>query len=89
MCWILHLSQGNSGSVHGLGDERLEGSSTERDLGVLAVGKLNLSQPKGPTIPYTQGAAGLALPLGEERDCPTLLCAASPPALGALWSATI
>jgi len=60
----------------------------ERDLWVLADGKLSMSQsvfwqPKGLMIPW--GAPGPALPEGEGTACPALLCTASPPALGAVW----
>ena len=41
--WILHLGWGNPGYTHKLGDERLEGSPTERDLRVWVDGQLNRS----------------------------------------------
>ena len=43
-CQILHLGQGSPGSIYRLRDERLESSPMKRDLGVLAEGKLNMSQ---------------------------------------------
>ncbi|KAK4810522.1 hypothetical protein QYF61_004485 [Mycteria americana] len=43
-CRIPHLGQGNPGYTYKFGDERLESSSTERDLGVWVDGKLNMSQ---------------------------------------------
>ncbi|KAK4829956.1 hypothetical protein QYF61_008087 [Mycteria americana] len=45
-CWILHLRQGNPGYKYKLGDERLESSPVERDLGVWVDGKLNMSQQR-------------------------------------------
>uniref|UniRef100_A0A8B9BZM1 RING-type domain-containing protein n=1 Tax=Anser brachyrhynchus TaxID=132585 RepID=A0A8B9BZM1_9AVES len=44
-CWIPHLAIGNRSSMDSLGVEMLERSPTERDLGVLVDGKLNVSQP--------------------------------------------
>ena len=37
-CRILHLGWGNPGYMYKLGDERLESSPTERDLGLMASG---------------------------------------------------
>ncbi|KAJ7405461.1 hypothetical protein BTVI_69079 [Pitangus sulphuratus] len=41
---ILHLGGDNPGCPRRMGNEMLESSATERDLGVLVDGKLNLSQ---------------------------------------------
>lgn len=62
--------------MYNLEDEILECSPTERDLRLLADGKLNLSQQcaleaKGPTIPC--GVPGPALPPADGRDWPTLM----------------
>ena len=46
-CWILHLGHSNPECTYRLGNERLESSSAERDLGVprfLFMFKLNMSQ---------------------------------------------
>ncbi|GAB0188638.1 hypothetical protein GRJ2_001329100 [Grus japonensis] len=44
-CQILHLGRGNPGYTYRLGDETLETSHAERDLGVLVNSKLNMSRP--------------------------------------------
>ena len=41
---ILHLDQCNPQYQYKLGDERIEHSSNEKDLGVLLDGKLDMSQ---------------------------------------------
>ena len=43
-CLVLHLAWGNLGSVYKVGDKSLKISPTERDLGVLADCKRNVSQ---------------------------------------------
>ncbi|KAJ7411434.1 hypothetical protein BTVI_49899 [Pitangus sulphuratus] len=41
---ILHLGWGNQGCTYRMGNEMLESSAAERDLGVVVSGKLNMSQ---------------------------------------------
>ncbi|KAJ7417706.1 hypothetical protein BTVI_31751 [Pitangus sulphuratus] len=40
---ILHLEWGNPGCMYRLGNEMMESSSMERDLGILTNGKLNMN----------------------------------------------
>ncbi|KAK4830104.1 hypothetical protein QYF61_008531 [Mycteria americana] len=43
-CWILHLGGSNAGHKYKLGEEWLESSLAERDLGVLVDSRFNMSQ---------------------------------------------
>jgi len=43
-CQILHVGQSNTGHKYELGEDLLEGSPAERDLGVLVDSWLNMSQ---------------------------------------------
>ncbi|KAJ7402965.1 hypothetical protein BTVI_81804 [Pitangus sulphuratus] len=78
-CQILHLEWGNRGCTHRLGNERLESSTAERDLGVLVNGKLNVSQQ----CPDSQEGIRVLL----HKDYSGLLCTPGqfPFALGKAW----
>ncbi|KAJ7409236.1 hypothetical protein WISP_116063 [Willisornis vidua] len=76
-CWILHLGWDNPGCADRLGNEMLESSAMERDLGVLINGKLNMSQQcpgsqEGQSCPGGH-QANHRQPI-ERGDCPALLC---------------
>jgi len=45
-CWILHQGWSNAGHKQKLGEEWLESSPTERDLGVLSGSRLSMSQQR-------------------------------------------
>ncbi|RMC12669.1 hypothetical protein DUI87_10193 [Hirundo rustica rustica] len=74
-CQILYLGLGRPGFVHRLGNEMLESSAKESDLGVLVNGKLNTNQqcPGSQEVPGGRGgvggvgASGTASPAGQER----------------------
>ncbi|KAJ7398546.1 hypothetical protein BTVI_124090 [Pitangus sulphuratus] len=71
-CQILHLRQGNLRCTDSLGNEMLESSAMERDLGIVVNGKLNMSQqclgsqegqlcPGGHQAKHHQPRAGIVL----------------------------
>ena len=77
-CQILRLGHSDPGHTCRLGNERLESSSAERDLGVLVNGKLNMSQQCALAARRANRALGCirhCLQLFEGGDCPALLCA--------------
>ncbi|RMC21289.1 hypothetical protein DUI87_02150 [Hirundo rustica rustica] len=87
-CRILHLGQVKPGCMDRLGNEKLESSAMERDLGgVLVDGKLNISQ-QCPGSQEGQPCSGVHQAKHRQPvkggDCPALLCAgvASPQVLG-------
>lgn len=83
----------NPGCMDNLGNERLERSTVEKDLGVLVDGKLNVNQ-QCPGTQEGQPCSGVHQAehqqAGKGGDCPTVLCtgAASPGVLGAVWGIT-
>ncbi|NWI48887.1 ITA8 protein, partial [Calyptomena viridis] len=76
---ILHLRWGNHGCMYRLGNEVLESSTSERDLGVLVSRKLNLSQQcpgSQEGQPCPGGHQAKHQQADEGGDCPALLCSA-------------
>lgn len=57
-CLVLHLAWGNLGSVYKVGDKSLKISPTERDLGVLADGKLHMRQQRARAAKKTNHTLG-------------------------------
>lgn len=49
-CWMLHLDWGNPGCMYRVGDERVENSPMERDLGVLVNSKLTMRQQHASVV---------------------------------------
>ncbi|KAJ7408955.1 rna-directed dna polymerase from mobile element jockey-like [Willisornis vidua] len=77
-CCILHLGSGNPGCAYRLGNEMLESSDTERDLGILIDSKLNMNQQcpgSQEGQPYPGGGhQAQHYQLVKGGDCPPLLC---------------
>ena len=89
---IVHPGRGNPVYAYRLGDEMLESSTTERDLGVLVDSKLNMSLPGQPRRPIISGVHQVWnwQPV-EGRVCPSLRCigVASPQVLSAGLGTTV
>ena len=83
-CWIQCWEQGNRRSMYRLQDERLEHSPPDKHLEFcLMANWICVSvvpwQPEGQ--PYPEVHQAQHCQLGKGRDCPTLFCTASSPAL--------
>lgn len=70
-CCILHLQWGTPGCTDRLGNEMLENSTAERDLGVLVNDKLDINnvawKPGRPTVSW--GASGTVFPSVLSSKC--------------------
>ncbi|KAJ7415851.1 hypothetical protein BTVI_37096 [Pitangus sulphuratus] len=57
-CKVLHLGQGEPQYRYGLGDEQIESSPVEKDLGVLLDERLDMNQPCALTVPESTHVLG-------------------------------
>ena len=85
-CKVLHMGQGNPKHKYRLGDEWIESSPAEKDLGVLVGGKLPMSQQCALASPESQPCPGLHQEKCGQQvkggDSPPLLCPReTPPAV--------
>ncbi|TRZ23854.1 hypothetical protein HGM15179_003245 [Zosterops borbonicus] len=68
-CWIPHVGWGDRGCTDRLGNERLDSSAGERDLGILVCGVLDMSQQcpgSQEGQPCPGGSSGIASAAREE-----------------------
>lgn len=73
-CSILHLGWGNPAYIYKLGDERLERSPTERELGVLLDKKLYMGHHCALTVQKGNCILGCMKRAGQGRGfCPSTL----------------
>ena len=77
----------SSGYLYRLGDERLESSPVERDLGVLVGSKLNTNKQGAQRANHMMGCVSSSIDTGrgEELSRSALFCAASPQGLSVMW----